>query len=383
MTLVAALCVLLSACAAAGPAPASQAPATQASAIAPAPDCREVDASSPEWPAIGRRYARLARAIREKDLDAMAALYAPEFEVRESPAQGGGAAATREQSIALQRERLASVVQTQLISHSIVRLVSCGDRATATVLQQWFRTQRIGERVRRVETAAVQDEEWLRTPAGWLRGDISNVTPGAWLVDDKRIDPARPWREDAPPFEPFADPAVATVGHVTEARPCRPAEPDSPLWRTIGHGYWRIADAIRRRDVDDLLAVYAPVIETRLRDGTVWNTAQAQAYARAGIEQVRVTRLVSNTLLKLQDCGNRAIATVLQQWYRTQMFAGQVRRLETSAVQDEEWVSTPNGWMRGGVSNESSAAWLIDGKRVQPGRPFDPEAPWWEPFPEE
>src|SRR5687767_15333631 len=109
---------------------------------------------------------------------------------------------------------MAAVVETKLISNTILKLVSCGDRATATVLQQWYRTQRINERERLAETAAVQEEEWLRTPAGWLRGNIGNVHPGAWLLDDKRLEPGRPYREDAPPFEPFADPAVATAGHV-------------------------------------------------------------------------------------------------------------------------------------------------------------------------
>jgi hypothetical protein len=167
--------------------------------------CREVDSSALEWQAIGRQYARLGRAIRAKDFDAMVALYAPTFEVRESRAQGGGGAATREQSIELQRNRMASVVATRLISNTIVKLVSCGDRATATVLQQWYRTQTIGGRDRRIETAAVQDEEWVRTPAGWLRGDISNIHPGAWLLDDKRLDPSQPYREDAPPYEPYPE----------------------------------------------------------------------------------------------------------------------------------------------------------------------------------
>ena len=372
---LAGLGALLGACAATG---RGTAPHTVA---APA-GCHEVDAGSAEWQGIGRQYARLAHAIRTKDLEGMVALYAPSFEVRESRQQGGGGAATREQSIELQRGRMATVVETKLISNTILKLVSCGDRATATVLQQWHRTQRIGEREARVETAAVQDEEWLRTPAGWLRGNIGNIRPGARLVDDKRIDPSQPYREDAPPFEPFADPAVATVGHVAQEQACRPAAEGSPLWQTIGHRYALIADATRRRDEAALLALYAPEIETRLPDGTVWNREQAIAYARAGLEQVRQTRLVSNTILALEDCGNRAAATVLQQWYRTQLFQGQVRRLETAAVQDEEWVSTTDGWKRGGVSNVRRGAWMVDGKRVDPSRPYDPGAPPYEPFPE-
>lgn len=188
---------------------------------APAPACHDADSSSPEWQAIGRQYTRLGRAMRAKDFDAMVALYAPTFEVRESRAQGGGGAATREQSIELQRGRMALVVETRLISNTILRLQSCGDRATATVLQQWYRVMNVGGQQRVVETAAVQDEEWVRTPSGWLRGNISNIHPGAWLVDDKRSDPSQPYRADAPPFEPFLRaPAAAPA---TMPHPCRPA----------------------------------------------------------------------------------------------------------------------------------------------------------------
>ena len=179
--------------------------ADPASAAAP-PACRETDGTSPEWLAIGRQYTRLGRAIRAKDFDAMIALYAPSFEVRESRAQGGGGAATREQSIELQRNRMALVVDTRLISNTILKLQSCGDRAVATVLQQWYRTMNVGGQKRTVETAAVQDEEWVRTLAGWLRGNISNIHPGAWLIDDKRVEPGRPYQPDAPPYEPFPVP---------------------------------------------------------------------------------------------------------------------------------------------------------------------------------
>lgn len=370
--LIGAFCALLCACSAAHPQPASQ---------STAPACREVDANASEWQAIDRQYARLGRAIRAKDFDTMVALYAPVFEVREPNVGGQPPLLTREQSLELQRNRLALVVETRLISNTILELVSCGDRATATVLQQWYRTQMVGDRARLVESTAVQDEEWHRTPQGWVRGDIFNLRPGASAVDSKRFDPSQPWREDAPPYEPFADaPAAAPV---VAPHACRPAEPDSPLWQGIGHAYWRIGDAIRRRDEAALLALYAPEFETRLEDGTVWNREQAIAYARAGIAQVRDTRLVSNTILALEDCGNRATASVLQQWYRTQLFGGEVRRLETAVVQDEAWISTPGGWLRGGVSNVRRGAWMVDGRRVDPGRPFDPEAPPFEPYAEE
>ena len=77
----------------------------------------------------------------------------------------------------------SAVKESRLVSNTITRLLDCGDRVTATVLQQWYRTQMVGDVLRNIETAAVQDEEWVKTADGWKRGIIGNVHPGAWVVD--------------------------------------------------------------------------------------------------------------------------------------------------------------------------------------------------------
>jgi hypothetical protein len=74
----------------------------------------------------------------------------------------------------------------------ITRLLDCGDRATATVIQQWYRTQMVGNVLRNIETPAVQDEEWVKTADGWKRGNIGNAHPGAPRQHD-----ARPKQQDS------------------------------------------------------------------------------------------------------------------------------------------------------------------------------------------
>ena len=172
--------------------------------------CRMVEdgSSSSAWEAIARQYSKLARAIQRKDFDAMLALYVPNFEVqvpKNEAAYQTGPKWTREQSLAYQKAGLERVKESRLISNTITRLKDCGDRATATVLQQWYRTQMMGGSLHNVETAAVQDEEWIRTPEGWKRGDIGNVHVGAWLVDGKRVDPSKGYQPDAPPYDPYPE----------------------------------------------------------------------------------------------------------------------------------------------------------------------------------
>jgi ketosteroid isomerase-like protein len=169
---------------------------------APASPCTDVaaDSSHPVLREIDAQYAKLADAMRARDVDALFALYTPDYHV----VMSGGEVWSRERSLAYQRNGLARVRETHHIGNTILHLVVCGDRATATVLQQWYRTQMMGDTPRRVETNAVQDEIWMRTPAGWKRGDIKEVRNGASFVDGKRVDIRRPYDPSAPAYDPYA-----------------------------------------------------------------------------------------------------------------------------------------------------------------------------------
>jgi tetratricopeptide (TPR) repeat protein len=62
------------------------------------------------------------------------------------------------------------------------------------------------------------------------------------------------------------------------------------------------------------------------------------------------------------------------------MLAGKLRRVETSAVQDEKWVKMPDGWKRGDINEVKNGPALVDGKRVNTNNPYDPEAPEYDPY---
>lgn len=166
------------------------------------PKCNEEvvsDKSHPVWKAIDAQYARLAETIRKKDLEAMIALYTPDFGAVSST----GEVWTRERSVAYQRNGLALVKETTHISNTILRLAVCGDKATATVLQVWYRTQMMAGKLRRVETNAVQDEHWFKMPDGWKRGFINEVKNGVALVDGKRVNSDNPYDPEAPEYDPY------------------------------------------------------------------------------------------------------------------------------------------------------------------------------------
>jgi tetratricopeptide (TPR) repeat protein len=153
-----------------------------------------------------------------------------------------------------------------------------------------------------------------------------------------------------------------------------------PVWKAIDAQYARLAEAMRKKDVEALFALYTPDFHAVTPTGEVWTRERSLGYQRNGLAQVKETTHISNTILRLTICGDEATATVLQQWYRTQTMAGKARRVETNAVQDEKWVKTLDGWKRGDISEVKNGAAFVDGKRVDTNRPYDPEAPTYDPY---
>jgi tetratricopeptide (TPR) repeat protein len=153
-----------------------------------------------------------------------------------------------------------------------------------------------------------------------------------------------------------------------------------PVWKAINAQYAKLAEAMRKKDLDALFALYTPDFHAVTTTGEVWSRERSLAYQRNGVAQVKETIHISNTILRLTLCGDEVTATVLQQWYRTQWMAGKLRRVETNAVQDEHWVKTPDGWKRGNIDEVENGAAFVDGKRVDTNKPYDPEAPAYDPY---
>jgi ketosteroid isomerase-like protein len=153
-----------------------------------------------------------------------------------------------------------------------------------------------------------------------------------------------------------------------------------PVWRAIDAQYARLAEAIRKKDEGALFALYTPDFHAVTPIGEVWTRERSLAYQRNGLAQVKETTHISNTILRLAVCGDKATATVLQAWYRMQMMADKLRRVETNAVQDEHWVRTPDGWKRGNIDEVKNGPALVDGKRVNTNNQYDPEAPEYDPY---
>jgi hypothetical protein len=164
------------------------------------------------------------------------------------------------------------------------------------------------------------------------------------------------------------------------AETCSSLRKGDARWQQLDGQYARIERAMVANDKKQLFAVYAPDFEARQFNGEVWSFKQSASYSTAGFDQVKENISISNTILDLQSCGPAILrATILQQWTRRQMSLGKLRLYQTITVQDETWVLMKGDWKRKLVDNERPGAWLIDLKRIDPTKPYDPEAPPFDP----
>ena len=90
---------------------------------------------------------------------------------------------------------------------------------------------------------------------------------------------------------------------------------------------------------------------------------------------------IRNTIQKLTVSENKliAVAEVFQEASRTRELAGKVRKVDTSVIQRETWLKTPDGWKLKSVDNVRDQKRFVDGKRVDPTKPYDPNAPPYNP----
>ena len=161
----------------------------------------------------------------------------------------------------------------------------------------------------------------------------------------------------------------------------RTVDKSKPVRRALEAQYAKIAEANKNRDLNSLLALRTPDFSAVFPDGRIGNSQEMAAYSRALIDQIQPPISVSNTIETLTVDGNVAVAVVHQRFSRMQLKAGQLRKVETEARQRETWVLTAEGWKLKFVDDVHPGAWYVDGKRVDPSKPYDPNAPAYEPNP--
>jgi hypothetical protein len=159
----------------------------------------------------------------------------------------------------------------------------------------------------------------------------------------------------------------------------RTRDKSKPVRAALEAQYAKIAEAYRNDAPELVLELRTPDFSVQMPSGERWDAEQSAAYVRAGFEQVERTLSLSFTIEELSVRGDTAAALIHQRWSRMQMKRGQARRVETSACQRETWVNTAEGWRLHLIDSIQPLVWVVDGKRVDPSKPYDPDAPPYSP----
>jgi len=159
----------------------------------------------------------------------------------------------------------------------------------------------------------------------------------------------------------------------------RVQDKSKPVRVALEAQYAKIAQAYYEDEPDSVRALRTADFSVQLPNGTRQSTEDSEAYLSASFDQVERTLQVSFDIGIIDVQGDTAKAEIHQQWRREQRKAGQLRTVETEAHQREWWLNTPQGWRLFFIDDVRPGVWKVDGKRVDPSKPYDPNAGPYEP----
>ena len=173
--------------------------------------------------------------------------------------------------------------------------------------------------------------------------------------------------------------ALSLAGVVTAAPTSLPAQ---NARAAIEAQYQRLAEAIRRNDVEGILAVQAPDFSSDNPTGT-FDYAAMERYTRRMVAAVDSVIHIRNVIRSFEERGDTSVADVCQEFSRVQRLGdGGRHRIDTSVLQRESWIHQADGWKRLHVTNEHGMRWFVDDVRVDPSRPYTPGMAAFVPEPD-
>ena len=125
----------------------------------------------------------------------------------------------------------------------------------------------------------------------------------------------------------------------------RVQDKSKPVRAALEEQYRKAAQAYFDDDPEAILALRTADFTAQLPNGQSWSGEESAAYVRASFDQVERTLHVSFEIQALTVRDATAVATIHQRWERVQEKAGR----------------------------------YVDGKRVDPREPYDPDAPAYDP----
>ena len=153
------------------------------------------------------------------------------------------------------------------------------------------------------------------------------------------------------------------------------------IMQILNSRYDAFAKAMDKQDLDKILSFRTPDFHAIGPDGKILDYVTMKEYSRQFITNNIPSYNIRNTILNVRLSENKivAVADVLQEATRKREFVEKVRDVKTSVVQTETWIYTDGGWKLKLVDNVHDQKRFVDGKRVDPTKPYNPDDPPFEP----
>jgi hypothetical protein len=156
---------------------------------------------------------------------------------------------------------------------------------------------------------------------------------------------------------------------------------DADVRRELEVQYKKLAEAHDRKDLKTIIALKTADFHAVFPDGRVADSKLMEQNSREFLERNQPPFNLRFTIQKLTVSYNKliAVAEIFQEASRYQELAGKRRKVETSVIQREIWAKTTDGWKLKSVDNIREQKKFVDGKRVDPGKPYNPDDPPYSP----
>ena len=145
--------------------------------------------------------------------------------------------------------------------------------------------------------------------------------------------------------------------------------------------YEELTKTMDGRDLEKILSFKTSDFHSIGPDERVLDNISMKEYTRQFITNNIPPYNTRFTILKLRLSDNKIVAVVdvLQESVRKRDFSGIIREVKTSALQTETWIFTNEQWKLKLVDNVHDQKRFIDGKRVDPTKPYNPDDPPFDP----
>jgi hypothetical protein len=159
------------------------------------------------------------------------------------------------------------------------------------------------------------------------------------------------------------------------------AQDDPAIRKELDAQYKKLAEAHERKDLKTIVGLKTADFHAIFPDGKVGDAKVMEQYSKQFLESNEPPFNIKVTIQKLTVSENKliAVADVLQEVTRFKELAGKRREVHTSVLQRETWSKTPDGWKVKSVDNVHDQKRFVDGKRVDPTKPYNPDDPPYEP----